>query len=379
LTRTNRVLSQFNYTKEINGVLVPQTGYIVSEDSAMVSTNHMPINTSVDDGGAWELRKSYDRCQVSTVNFSTYGNGYGETFPYVSGWEPYIVGSPPTAASIYAFGTSAIAKCAPVNPAFDMSTAFGEVMRDGLPAVVGATLLRDRAKHARSAGGEYLNYQFGWAPLLRDVRGFAKAVKNSSKILDQYRKDSDQKVRRRWEPPSDTRTKIQHENSVIGGFGFGAGPGTITGTYIDRKWFSGAFKYHIPVSDGVAGKFQQWSSYADHLLGVRVTPETLWNIAPWSWAVDWFTNTGDVITNISNLGRDGMVMQYGYAMHHKETRTVISGHFRQYNGVNVPFYREYGTIYKTRLPASPYGFGVSSSSLSAKQLAIIAALGLSRT
>jgi hypothetical protein len=121
-------------------------------------------------------------------------------------------------------------------------------------------------------------------------------------------------------------------------------------------------------------KFQDWMSMTDHLLGVKVTPETVWNIAPWSWAADWFANTGDIMTNISNLGKDGLVMQYGYSMMERVLRSESKARF---DGILTKRTQE--TVHKRRMPATPYGFGVNLSTLSPKQVAIIAALGLSRS
>lgn len=157
-----------------------------------------------------------------------------------------------------------------------------------------------------------------------------------------------------------------------------SGPGGVTETYFRRQWFRGAFRYHIPASDETYSKFAYWASMSDHLLGWKVTPETVWNIAPWSWAADWFTNTGDVLANISNLGRDGLVMQYGYSMAQssKEVRTYarFSKRYGQVFDVSRYFLEEW----KQRRPATPYGFGIDLKTLTGKQIAIMSALGLSR-
>jgi len=119
---------------------------------------------------------------------------------------------------------------------------------------------------------------------------------------------------------------------------------------------------------------------SDHLLGWKVTPETLWNIAPWSWAVDWFTNTGDVMTNISNLGKDGLVLQYGYSMSHRLREARGVGVFRERGSSNdITLSRTWLSEWKQRMPATPYGFGVDLGGLTPKQIAIVAALGLSKT
>jgi hypothetical protein len=116
-------------------------------------------------------------------------------------------------------------------------------------------------------------------------------------------------------------------------------------------------------------------------LGTRITPELIWELTPWSWAVDWFTNAGDVIHNISQLGSDGLVMQYGYAMRHMRVHEYHRGHYSFSDSVGThvgTVAREIGSEWKQRVAAHPYGFGIDDTSLSARQTAILAALGLTR-
>jgi hypothetical protein len=155
--------------------------------------------------------------------------------------------------------------------------------------------------------------------------------------------------------------------------------GVLTTRIFDRSWFRGAFRYHIPVSDTTIAKFREWVSMSDHLLGWKVTPETLWNIAPWSWAADWFANTGDILANVSNLGKDGLVMQYGYSMSHRfrETRASAQYSVDQQPGT-ITLSRHILDEWKQRMPSTPYGFGVDLNALSGRQVAILAALGLSK-
>jgi hypothetical protein len=281
---------------------------------------------------------------------------------------------------INTFGTSAIAKVLPTNPSSSLSTALGELKKDGLPSLPGMSF-RDRTDFARSAGNEYLNVEFGWLPLLRDVQDFARAVKNARVLIDQFQRDSDRKIRRRFEPAElllDTKTltgglEVRGNNIT--------GTGTMTRRDTIRYWFSGAFRYHIPVGDSTYARLLRYESYANRLFDTRITPELLWNLAPWSWAVDWFTNAGDVIRNISRLGPDGLVMQYGYAMRHAVTTEHTKGRFLKndtFGSHSGPLELIVTTEYKARVRAHPYGFGITDTSLSARQAAILAALGLTR-
>jgi len=148
---------------------------------------------------------------------------------------------------------------------------------------------------------------------------------------------------------------------------------------VTKRWFSGAFTYHLPSGydsrDGMARK----ALFAKQVLGVRLTPETLWNLAPWSWAVDWFTNAGDVLHNLSHWQSNGLVMRYGYIMEtisvkHTYTYEPPAG----YTGGKVVPPLVLVTTVKTRRKANPFGFGLTWDGLSPLQKAIAVAVGLSR-
>lgn len=350
----------------------------------MVSSNHYPLDTNVDDGGSWILKRVSDSGSTAYLQTDYFRGSFTLAEPY---W--YLRPDGPAKASdstMHAKGTTAIARCAPTNPSFSLSTALGELASDGLPSAIGASAWKSQTQVARGAGSEYLNTQFGWLPLIRDIQGFARSVKDSDRILNAYRKGSDRKIREGYYYPVEGST-----SSFSVDYGYNTYPninqllaspyipGSTTAQTSEKYWFRGAFRYHIPVADDVVGKFQRWSSLSDHLLGWKVTPETVWNIAPWSWATDWFANTGDIMTNISNLGKDGLVMQYGYQMRHASQEVRHAGTVDLGGGRKAAIGRTFLTEWKQRVPATPYGFGVELSTLSGKQLSIIAALGLSRT
>ncbi len=296
-------------------------------------------------------------------------------------------GSYPSELTLLSQGATAIARVLPTNPAFEAAQAIGELRSDGLPRLPGAAL-REKSKYLKNSGNEYLNAEFGWAPLMNDLKKFAHAVKGSHKILEQYRKGSDSKIRRRYYFPPETASKTWRTGDPGAGqavaYGdIGAldiagslGNGIQTSTRSSRTWFSGAFRYHIPMGDSTPEKFARWSSYADKLLGVKPTPEVLWELQPWSWAVDWFSNTGDVLHNISRLGLDGLVMQYGYIMSEQKYTRELSAQFPINSGAWCS--TKYEETRQVRRGASPYGFGFNMATLTASQDAVLVALGLSK-
>jgi len=288
-------------------------------------------------------------------------------------------------AALNALGTTAIARVEPTRSVGDTATLLGELFREGIPSMLGAQLWKDRTAKAKAAGGEYLNFQFGWAPLVTEVRQLASAVKNAKAILKQYKRDEGRLVRRRYDFPSDTATygekKLRVNPSPLNGMGGVGGEcdWEMWKTWDQKTWFSGAFTYYISASNDQFNKLDQYITYADKILGLELTPEVLWSLAPWSWAIDWFTNVGDIIHNVSAFNQDDLVMRYGYIMQSK-----VEGFHCRWSapeltrGTSTDGWMTTEAYCLKRLKSTPYGFGLNLGSLSNYQWSILAALGMTR-
>lgn len=295
---------------------------------------------------------------------------------------------------LMALGTTAIARVKPTNSVADLSVSLAELFREGLPKSPGRSLWEDRARVARGAGSEYLNAQFGWLPLVSDVKDVMTAISESEKIWKQYKRDSGRLVRRRYEFPTlypdpvliaeeSGRYPSPTPNTRFFESGWAGGQLTHTRYTRKRRWFSGAFTYYVPDrrdSSGVEMLFQH-ATKARKLYGLTLDPEVLWNLTPWSWAADWFANTGDVISNLSDMATDGLVLRYGYMME----ETIVSDEYTLRDikwsstplpARNLTFYANTKTLKRVR--ATPYGFGLTFEGFSPRQLAILAALGITR-
>ena len=328
------------------------------------------------------------------------------------GLSRYAVLNPSTSDELDALGTTAIAQTIPTNPAGSLVTTIGELRSEGIPKLLGAQS-RHVAFHGRrrdvpeALSGDYLNYQFGWKPLLSELHAFAHTVKNSEKILNQYRKGSDQKIKRFFSFPTERSTETvvlsdaAYPTPVLDTYLYGPaddryvrGPLSKTTTTQVRRWFEGAFRYHVPVGNDVLSEMRRYSMEADRLFGVAPTPEVVWNLTPWSWAFDWVGNTGDIMTNVSAFLVDGLVLQYGYMMEEKKTSVTYSltprgGCYSAAFGSTGTTGRKAGmsamacsqtwtTTVKSRVRATPYGFGFNWDGFSPTQLGILAALGITR-
>lgn len=287
------------------------------------------------------------------------------------------------------YGATAIARCKPDNSVANASVFLGELIREGIPSLIGSNTWKSRTKIHKDLGSDYLNAQFGWAPLVNEVRSFGEAIRKSSDRMKQYERDAGKVVRRQFHfPLKRTVSEVTLQTGVAceGPFwqefyrdGYTGGTLIRRTEVLQRRWFSGAFTYYLPSGYDSRKKMDKWALEAKHMFGLSLTPEVLWNLAPWSWAADWFSNTGDVLANVSSFKQDGLVMRYGYIMEHTIVREIYTNTDPGLKaGPSVYSDTVFVTETKTRRRANPYGFGVSWEGLSAFQLSILGALGISR-
>lgn len=356
-----------------------------------------------DVGGEFFTQRSYvvGSPTIITIRDTLVGTGTDHTYyyhgPALAYWPRNGDGSlafpPPnysSSATLDKKGAEAIARCAPGNPPANAAVAFGELIREGLPHLVGSALWKDKLNPAKGASEEFLNWEFGFKPLAADITSFALAISNAAKFYRQLERDAGKVVRRRYRFP--TQHTFSEElwatdsAAVLGvsrGNYFAAGlpKGKVTRRVetTREQWFSGAFTYYLPYEYYARNRMFALAAKADQLLGLSLTPEVLWNLAPWTWAIDWFTNIGDVIHNVSRIGSGGLVVQYGYMMEHtimKHTYTLDDPWLKTRRTPVIPM--TLVTETKVRRKANPFGFGLTWDGLSDLQKAILAALGITR-
>jgi len=349
-----------------------------------------------DNGHTFDTMKQ----SFEWANYSLLGSGanagysyVGPVFPdpaYYTLGNPYVAGTTP---DLGYYGPAAIKRTTPNSPHANLAVGLAELQREGFPHLIGAELTRAKAKLARSSGSEYLNAVFGWAPLLNDLRQAASSVRKHSKLLADFERNSGKSVRRRVEFEStttiNTRTgpgqviPAQQNNAAFRSAFVGGTPsGILTEEVIthSRVWFSGAYTYFSGLSEKDLSQIKVLEEKANLLFGTRVTPEVVWNLAPWSWLADWYGNVGTNIANATQLSSDGLVLRYGYLMSETTTdHTCTLAHPGLIDGLGArSFVTNYRTVRKVRTRATPYGFGSNPATFTGRQWAILGALGLTR-
>lgn len=252
-------------------------------------------------------------------------------------------------------------------------------------------------------GSDYLNLQFGWVPFVSDILSIINARENLDKKLSQLRRDNGKPVRRRMQ-----LAESSYSTRTLGSSTFSSLIPTLesqlyatadsllnrsvdTLDYSMRVWYSAKYTYWIP--SGLLDPRRKTAilgltTLERRLLGLELTPSVIYNLVPWTWLFDWFTNTGSVIENMVLNQQYHVVARYAYVMGHE------TYHYTRIGTCNMRTGRWGATSaakpkrvwasssatyeFKSREVAHPYGFGTTDSDLNPFQWGILAALGLSR-
>ncbi len=287
-------------------------------------------------------------------------------------------------------GDTAINIARPTSPSVNILTSAGELAMDGLPSP--ADLIRWKrtlASLLTMGARDYVAYQFAWKPLESEIRNYCSRVVKSESIISGSRNATNVgTIRVGYDYP--TRSTNTSTGGTVncygwtsqGGLGNLASGGRSYESY-NRTWFEGKYLYFNPIPKSVEQSQSEFSHLARQTLGLRLTPEVLWNLSPWSWFSDWLTNTDIAIGAVSDALGDGMVPVSSFVMHHHRRQSVVAAGTPHMSGDGKiarfsPCVTKSLDEQKLRFPSVPYlGFGGGVASLSAKQLSILAALGIS--
>lgn len=320
---------------------------------------------------------------------------------------PFKARANPT-STLDTFAQRAYSKTAPTATVFDAAQFLGE-LREGLPTL-GSKALRFQSKAYKDLGSDYLNVQFGWIPFLNDLRNIGKALQGHTESFASM----GHRVHRSWGTPTvstiDKEIFNPSSTSLTNWLGYPGLRETIFGLptgpigngvapngsfYFKRttertQWFEGEFTHFMPLNFDPSN----YLAKLDQLINVKITPQTLWELAPWSWLVDWNLRIGDSIDANLKAANNKLIMHYGYAMEHTILKDVgyvnFTGNlsakpagnpstYTYWNNLPASITYDATTVHKRRIRANPYGFKTGgTSALNSSQLAILGALGLTR-
>lgn len=349
-----------------------------------------------DIGGPFDTRKieciNAGYAIVSLTRPGGYLRKYdGPIFAYYSNYigQNASIQNPSSDAVLDGLGSTAISRVLPTNPLSGMGQFLSELRE--LPTASKLASWAGTAAQLRSikkapkgvlkrGSQDWLNFQFGWVPFVKDLKDFFTTARDADKHIRQLERDSGRNVRRKFKFPDEVSTVVTNMGSgygdpVLDSYLY-TSPGILTKTVTTRvsRWFSGCFTYYLE-APGLA----RLEQYSNRLYGTRISTDLLWKLGPWSWAADWITNFGDVVHNTAAFANDGLVMRYGYMM---EKSVIITEYslkgLTMFDGRALNLTQSFVTTTMKRRRATPYGFGFDPGTFTARQWSIIAALGISK-
>lgn len=355
-------------------------------------------------GGAWLMvQRKYESWGAPSQTFRAgWALAYDGSYGVSDSGNTYIFGRyvTPMSKEAYAnivnsYGAEAFAALKPDTPDFSPVASLFELREQH-----GSLRERWRELLAHIAGkrglGRYwLALNFGYLALLGDTLSFVNAFGNGKKRFEQLLRDAGRPVRRRRslrnrddsasdELHSDVATLGTayhpsmvpvHVSQCYGG-GFASHKGTASRT--TKVWCVGKSRFYLP--PGPQDSVEWKRDMARRILGLQLTPSAVYNCIPWSWLVDYFTGLGHFMDAVSDGIADRVVFEYAYLMH--EEKHEMTHECTQYVWTSpsttgpVSAYRRETEVRKSRIVASPFGFGLKHEDLTPRQAGILGALGL---
>lgn len=229
-----------------------------------------------------------------------------------------------------------------------------------------------------ASGSEYLNVVFGIMPTAQSIVDLIDIARNYPALMQTFHDDRYGRTRRHRQ----VRNFTEENTTSSMGYPFPMvdsyqpkGLYVTTVTKQTRVWVDTAWSPRPAVTalDSWLRSLPDWVG----TLGALPNAANLWELVPFSWLVDYFTNAGTILSNLSYGGVNGMGLDYAYAMAEMTERTQWSW-TGSYRGYPTHTTMSRVAVTRQRVRATPFGFGLRPEDLTPSQLAILAALGISR-
>lgn len=185
---------------------------------------------------------------------------------------------------------AALAKANPNVPIVDLPLFLFELKE--LPALLreaGLGLFDKAPTRSNNLGNAYLAYQFGFGPLLRDLRTLLDLTNQIDQRLSSLKEANRSKTFRESLPGrsihlDSTNRSHTYSNSRI--------YFRRNRTVEEKNWFTTRYTVDTDALPGGAGDKLNRLRWA---LGLNASASTVWNAVPWSWLIDYLSTIGSFL------------------------------------------------------------------------------------
>lgn len=148
----------------------------------------------------------------------------------------------------------------------------------------------------KKGAGAYLNYQFGWKPLISDVKKLMDFTgRVNRKISELHALYENGGLHRRRTVANDTvSTQSTYTATGIHVTSITCKVSKITQR---QRWATTRF---VPTTLPPRDESDYRRRAIQIVLGMDLSPGTAWQLMPWSWLIDWFGNVGDYLVQFNN-------------------------------------------------------------------------------
>lgn len=287
-------------------------------------------------------------------------------------------------------GPELYAQAKPDKPSVDLGVALAEC-RD-IPRLAKQTKEAFTDFGLDKISSYYLAVQFGYRPVIDDARKTYQLSRIVHKKLQDLYKNEGRPLRRSFPSNSHSSGTINFQESGIDLYPR-INESFVSSSYVPNSyhweskdetisdvWFVGQFRYWLPESFGynLKGSPLYDANLVMLMAGLTPSPRAIYKAMPWSWLIDWFSNVGDNIDNLSTNVVERLICDYAYVMRHvrRVSTYTVTGQFKTGNNTYESITTSAASSFsrKERIAASPFGFSIEESALSPFQLSILGAL-----
>lgn len=364
-----------------------------SESGCLDEAPHLKRGGVYHEGGPFALCKYERKARMwrgtargyqGSIEYKYVGKAYCLNFT-PPGWTTwYSLTSLPQIDSMVdgdAYGATAWNRFKPGKPKASLSVFLGELREMNPHALMSQAKEFSRLARGqdftRSAANTYLAGQMGWVPFVSDLRKMYTLSRNIEQELHAISRSYGKSYKRSGVVWDDTRSRSYDglDMTLISGMNSIIAPTSsyrtrVTDELVRRVWFSARFRILMPSMKVGSPKWRK--NTIRKLFGGTITPGDVYELLPWSWLIDWYTNLGDVISNLS-VGTVDFAAEYAYIM---SSAQYVRRQESFAGSASASLTIEVSTKY--RAAANPFGFGIPESNHTPRQLAILSALGIQR-
>lgn len=298
----------------------------------------------------------------------------------------------------------------PVKPSAGLGVFLGELRdmprmlkttHEGLLAVMRAgsnpSLLNPKnwgkinpKKFGKKVGAQWLNANFGWLPFLSDLRRFYQTYANLRAMLDRIERNAGKWVETRCTIDESNDSELIRDSVGVNCMSPLCKYGNlwlkatvpdspyyrtvVRSTTSKKVWAVAKFRYYLPDMPTY-----WWEKKAiAYLFGVWPNPSVLYDLTPYTWLIDWFTNLGDIVESLDNELVEDLAMRDGYLMGRESKNYEITGTHYYADGPYSATFKLCNEFKERKESKSNFSFSLDEDNLTPRQWSILAALGLTR-